>query len=197
MTNAQPDPFANLEAGLRAEPFAVGFRKSDGEALVYGTLLLGAILVITGIFAAMPLISAAALVPLSIAFWHYPMLDKSVPQLGANKDGLFVERLGFIDWGAISALSVNRSSVRSIQLAHLDITLTRPVKDALAKPQTFPFWKRLMMRNWTVQANLEAADRIRIQLHPLNADPGDVVARIKAFRPVLENSEEEGHKVPG
>lgn len=181
MTDAPPDPFAALEAGSKAEPFAVGFRKSDGEALVYGTVFLGVIFLVVGIVAGMPLLSAGALVPLAISFWHYPMIDRSVPQLGANKDGLFVERLGFLDWGAVKSLDLTRTSVRSIQLVHLNIHLTRPVAEAKAKPQAFPVWKQVMMRNWRIETDKTGAETLRVQLNTLNADPDDILARIKDF----------------
>lgn len=82
-------------------PFTVGFNRSQSESIVYGSLILGILFAVIGIVGNLPLLALAALAPLAIAFWHYPMIEKGKPQLGANEDGLYVERIGFIDWAAI------------------------------------------------------------------------------------------------
>ena len=81
-------------------PFTVGFNRSQSESIVYGSLILGILFAVIGIVGNLPLLALAALAPLAIAFWHYPMIEKGKPQLGANEDGLYVERIGFIDWAA-------------------------------------------------------------------------------------------------
>lgn len=174
------DPFDKTET-KGPEPFAIGFDKSSGESLVYGSLILGVIFLAVSFAAGMPLMSLAAVVPLCIAFWHYPMIEKKQPQLGANTDGLFVERIGFIDWAAIRSIDLKRSSVRSIELVTLNVLLTRPLNAAIAKKQTYPVWKRLMMRNWTTTTREHGRDLLAIQLHTLTRDPDQILDRIKAY----------------
>lgn len=183
MVETESDPFASLEEPEKPAPFALGFDKSSGDALVYGAILLGVILAAVGLFSGQYLIMAGALFPLAIAFWHYPMIDRGVPQIGANNDGLFVERLGFVDWGAISGIELVRTSVRTIRLARLKVSLTRPLEDAIVKPERFPIWKRFMMRNWSSRRREDGTDVLTIELHPLTNDPDTVLARLIAFRP--------------
>jgi hypothetical protein len=184
MSNADSDPFGDLEKPKGPSPFAIGFNRSNGEPLVYGGLFVGAFLVIASIVTNMPELALIALAPLAVAFWHYPMLDRRVPQIGANADGFFVERIGFIDWASVRNFELRRTAVRNIQLARLEVTLTRPLADAIAGPQIFPVWKKVMMRNWSVRREADGTDTLVIQLHTLSADPEQVLDQLRAFRKV-------------
>jgi hypothetical protein len=163
------------------EPFAVGFNRSQSESIVYGSLVLGILFAVIGAVGSLPLLALAALAPLGIAYWHYPMIEKGIPQLGANEDGLYVERIGFIDWAAIGTADIKRTSVRSIELVRLDVLLTRSLEDAVEKAQTVPVWKKFMMRNWKRTRREHGQDLIAINLHTLAADPEEILSRIRAF----------------
>lgn len=163
-------------------PFTVGFNRSQSESIVYGSLILGILFAVIGIVGNLPLLALAALAPLAIAFWHYPMIEKGKPQLGANEDGLYVERIGFIDWAAIRMTDVKRTSVRNIELVRLDVLLTRSLDDAVTKAQTFPVWKKFMMRNWKRTPREHGRELIAINLHTLAADPEEILSRIRAFK---------------
>jgi hypothetical protein len=163
-------------------PFTVGFNRSQSEGLVYGSLLLGLLFAAIGIAGGMPLLTVAALAPLAIAYWHYPMIERGKPQLGANEEGLYVERIGFIDWAAIRMTDVKRTSVRNIELVRLDVLLTRPLDDALTRSQSFPIWKKFMMRNWKRTPREHGRELIAINLHTLAADPDEILERIRAFK---------------
>ncbi|WP_152503005.1 hypothetical protein [Labrenzia sp. THAF82] len=163
-------------------PFAIGYNRSQGEGLVYGCMLLGLIMVVVGIAADLPLLSLAALVPLGIAYWHYPMVEKGHPQLGANEDGLFVERIGFINWAAVHEIDIKRTSVRNIILVRLEIQLNCPLKEAIKKDQALPPWKKLMLRNWRCRRNETDRDTVIVNLHTLAADPDEIFQRIRRYK---------------
>jgi hypothetical protein len=168
----------------RPEPvaFTVGFNRGQSEGLVFGSLLLGIMFVVTGLVGELPLLAIAGLAPLGIAYWHFPMIEKGRPQLGASEDGLYVERIGFIDWAAIRMTDVKRTSVRNMELVRLDVLLTRSLDDAVSKAQTFPVWKRFMMRNWKRTPREHGRELIAINLHTLAADPEEILSRIRAFK---------------
>lgn len=182
MSEPGADPFDEIDTQTGPQPFAIGFEKSGGESLVYGSAVVGAILVLVGSVAGMPYLAAGAIIPLGIAFWHFPMVDRSQPQLGANRDGLFVERIGFIDWAAIRDLALSETAVRSIRLVSLEIHLTRPLPEAVSKPQAFPLWKQVMMRNWSVYRQADGTDVLKVRLHPLTNDPEQILTRVRQFR---------------
>ncbi|WP_346910434.1 hypothetical protein [uncultured Roseibium sp.] len=184
MSKTDSDPFSDLEKPKGPSPFAIGFNRSNGDPMVYGGLFVGAFLVIASIVADMPELALIALAPLAVAFWHYPMLDRRVPQLGANADGFFVERIGFIDWASIRKLELRRTAVRNIQLASLEVSLTRSLADAVTGPQIFPVWKKVMMRNWSTRREADGTDTLVIRLHTLSADPEQVLAQLRTFRNV-------------
>lgn len=163
-------------------PFTVSFNRSQSEVIFFGCLLLGALFAAIGIFADIPLLALAAVAPVAMAYWHYPLIEKGKPQLGANEDGLYVERIGFIDWGAIRMTDVKRSKVRNSELIRLDVLLTRSLENAVSKAQTFPIWKKFMKRNWKRSRREHGRELIAIDLHTLAADPDEILERIRAFK---------------
>ncbi len=182
MTEKAADPFADLET-TGPRPFAVGYPKSSGEAIVYGGLLFGAGFVILGLFGGIKPMALLSIIPLLVAFWHYPLIDTGQPQLGANDDGLFVERIGFIDWAAVRNMQIARTSVRSIELITLEIDLTRPLSEAVEKKQLFPLWKSVMTRNWKAFRQPDGTDHLSVRLNTLTGDPDEILDRLRAYRP--------------
>lgn len=165
-------------------PFTVSYNRQQSESIFYGCLVLGACFAAVGVAGGLPLLAFASLAPFAFAYWHFPMIEKGKPQLGANEEGLYVERIGFIDWAAIRMTDVKRTSVRNIELVRLDVLLTRPLDAATAKAQTFPFWKKFMMRNWKRIKREHGRELIEIDLHTLSANPDEILSRIRAFKPV-------------
>lgn len=184
MTPSGADPFDELETSIGPKPFAIGFDKSSSEGLVYGSAILGGIFVVVSIAANLPLMALAALLPLAVAFWHYPMVERRTPQVGASAEGLFVERIGFIDWAAVRRFELVRTSVRNIRLVTLEVSLNRSLPESVAKPQLFPLWKSVMMRSWKIRHQENGNDTLLIQLHPLTNDSDEVINRLRAFRDV-------------
>lgn len=163
-------------------PFTVGYERRNSEAIVYGCFLLVIMFVVIGAVSGHYLMFFAALGPAAIGYWHYPILERNRPQLGASEDGLFVERIGFIDWAAIRMIDLSRTSVRNIDLIKLNVLLTRPLEDAVTKGQTTPVWKKFMMRNWKRSRREHGRELIAINLHTLVGDPEEVLSRIRAFK---------------
>jgi hypothetical protein len=163
-------------------PFTVGFNRGQSEGIVYGCALLGVLFAVIGLVGDLPLLALAGAAPLAMAYWHYPMIEKGKPQLGANEEGLYVERIGFIDWAAIRMTDVKRTSARNMELVRLDVLLTRPLENAVTKAQSFPLWKKFMMRNWKRTPREHGRELIAINLHTLAADPDEILSRIRAFK---------------
>lgn len=163
-------------------PFTVGYERNNSEAIVFGCLIFGVLFLIVGVVGKVPLLAIAGIAPLATAYWHFPMIDKGRPQLGANEDGLYVERIGFIDWGAIRMAEINRSKARNIDQVKLNVLLTRPITDAVSKAQQTPLWKKFMMRNWKRSPREHGRELVAINLHTLAADPDEILNRIRAFK---------------
>lgn len=182
MANRPADPFSTDDARPEAEPFAVGYNRSSGEAIVYGGVFMAVACTALAALFKMPILNILAIVPFGVGLWHLPMIEKQVPQLGANKDGLFVERIGFLNWADIKAIGLSSTAVRTMELTTLEITLSRPLEEAIAKPQAFPFWKKLMIRNWQTRKLSDGDVLVCVQLHTLKANPSDVLQKLRAFR---------------
>jgi hypothetical protein len=179
--NSEKDISAQA-AGLAPAPFAIGFNRNNGESFVYGCLVFGILISVVGVAAQVPYLALGSVIPVGIAYWHYPMIEKGLPQLGANSSGLFVERIGQISWSAIRDIKLKQTSVRNIMLFRLEVLLNRPVEDAVTQAHTFPLWKNFMMRNWKKTRQKDGETLIAIDLHTLTGDPDDILSRIRAFK---------------
>lgn len=168
-------------AGFAPASFAVGFDRKQGESFVYGCVVFTILVAVVGVAAQVPYLALGSLVPLAIAYWHYPMIEKGLPQLAADRSGLFVERLGLIDWAAIQGFDLRKTSVRNIILVKLDIGLNRPVDQAVIRPHQVPFWKKVMMRNWKIN---HGGDKncVTVELHPLVGSPEEILSRLQTFK---------------
>jgi hypothetical protein len=179
--NSEKD-FSAQAAGLAPVPFAVGFNRNNGESFVYGCVIFGILVAVIGVVAQVPYLTLVSVVPVGIAYWHYPMIEKDLPQLGANNGGLFVERIGQLNWSAIRKIDLKRTSVRNILLVRLEILLSCPLEEAVVQAHTFPMWKNFMMRNWKKTRQENGTALIAVDLHTLTGDPEEILSRIRAFR---------------
>ncbi|WP_310621022.1 hypothetical protein [Flexibacterium corallicola] len=171
------------------EPFAVGFKKKAGEPLVYGSFLMGA--VAFGLFlVTRELGFALASVPaFMLSYWYYPMIA-NWPQIGANSEGLFLERLGFIEWSSIESVEFYKTSVRSMVFKCLRVRLHSSLESCAVKKEVFPFWRRFMFRNWKRVPLEGQREMILVPLHVLNADAEQVYRQTKGFVPIHQNVRE-------
>ncbi|GAA0778181.1 hypothetical protein E1180_06610 [Roseibium denhamense] len=164
------------------KPFTVGFNRRTSEGLFYGCIGIGIVFAAVSVVGGLPLLAPAAIAPFAMAYWHFPMIEKGKPQLGANEEGLYVERIGFIDWSAIRMTDVHRTKVRNNEQVKLHVLLTRSLEDAVSQAQTCPFWKKFMMRNWKRTPREHGRELIAINLHTLEADPEEILSRIRTFK---------------
>jgi len=169
--------------GPQSGPCAVGFEPASGDLLVYGMAAFGIALLIIGLGSGRSLLAMAAMGPLALSFWNYPLIDKSAPQLATRADGLFVERLGLIPWAEIADLELKQTAVRNMLLARLVVTLHRPFADIALRPHHTASWKRWMMRNWSLHKSKDDADRVVIDLHPLTGTPQTLLEKARSFLP--------------
>lgn len=165
-------------------PFTVGYKRGSGEVTVFGNLALGAIFISTGFLTGLPLLSVAGLAPIAYAYRSYPMLEAGRPQLGANADGLYIDRIGFIDWKAIRMTEIGQNPKETKDRVLLNVLLTRPTGDAVTKAQKIPVWKKYMMRNWKRSQREHGRELIAVNLQTLDADPDDILSRIRTFKRV-------------
>ncbi|SDQ81970.1 hypothetical protein [Pseudovibrio sp. Tun.PSC04-5.I4] len=163
-----------------AEPFAVGYKKGTGEPVIYGSFLLGAALLGTGIVTGSPIPALASLPVFLSVYWHYPYIDKR-PQLGAKEEGLYIERIGFIRWSAISELSIYTSAIRSMEFRQLRIQLNAPLKECIAKPAQRSMMRAFMRKNWRLKKEQVSAPVLEVDLHHLACDPEKLLERTKQF----------------
>lgn len=173
------DPWQQDPSGPR--PFAVGYRKSAGESLVYGGLFLAAVGAAAFALGANPgfLLLAAAGAGSSVHFM--PLIERKRPQLGASVDGLYVRGIGFIAWQEIAGFDLFTTSVRSIEMHTLIIELVRPLEEAAVREESRSPWRALMARCY----RRRGPKRLEVPLHTLNGPPGEILARLRDFRPPL------------
>lgn len=177
-----PDSFDDGAPEPMPKAFAVGYDLRSGEALVYG----GAVLIIIGslvtIVRGEPFALVLSLVGLGAVFYFRPLVETRRPQLGANMQGLYVERIGVIGWGAIAELDVFETNLRTMHFTKLIVRLASPLEQAVVEPEPVPWWRHWMSRNWVLKG-----DRLEIKLDTLKAEPGAVVRRLKAFHRLVAN----------
>ncbi|MBA5776328.1 hypothetical protein H2509_04220 [Stappia sp. F7233] len=170
-------------AGRTPRPFAIGYRKGAGEALVYGALVAGLLCVVAAVLHGSGLILLGVLPAGFCAYRFYPMVETRTPQLGANAEGLFVEGIGFIYWQSIAQVDLFQTSVRNIRLAALRVTLNGSLEDSLAKRLERPSVRMLMTRSWKVR-RWPGGDGLEVELHPLDGDPHEILERVRDFLPL-------------
>jgi len=174
------EPDSHDPAGADPEPvprsFAVGYNPMAGEMFVYG----GAVLVVIGCIVTVvqgnPVALLLSLIGLGSTVYYRPLIEARRPQLGANMQGLYVERIGIVGWRAVTGLEMTETFIRNMRFAKLVVTLKVPLEQAVVEPEQFPAWRRYTSRNWT-----QKGDRLEIKLDTLKADPEVVMRRVRAF----------------
>ncbi|MEP3280181.1 MAG: hypothetical protein ABJN26_11505 [Stappiaceae bacterium] len=161
------------------KPLAIGYRSGSGESLVYGSFMAAALGVLLAFITDEPWFLVLAAVGLGGAYYYRPYVESKRPQLGANADGLYLERLGFIAWADIADIQLFETSVRSIQLQTLKISLNRPLKETISKPEKPNVFRYLMARCW----RRTGPRSVDIAIHSLEANPDNLLARLRSFLP--------------
>ena len=178
MSQFDLDPWQEEQSS--AEPFALGYRKGTGEPVVYGSLLLGAAVLGTGIVSG-SLIPALASLPVFLSVhWHYPFIDKR-PQMAANETGLYLERLGVLRWSSIADLSLYTTAVRTMEFSQLRIQLKGPVEECLVQREPQSLLRLAMRKNWRLKQARSNAPVLEVDLHLLACAPETLIQRTRQF----------------
>lgn len=161
-----------------AGPFATGYRPHGGDMMVYGGGTLTLVGAVAAVVNAEPWFFLAGLVGALTAFHFHPTLETGRAQLGADHRGVFVDRVGLIDWSAVVDMRIERRTLRTMNLAWLVLMLDRPVSAALLVPDRVPPLRRLTSRNARVSKRA-----VRVPLHTLAMPTAGIEARLAALRP--------------
>ncbi len=168
------EPETGPQAGT---PLAIGYRSGSGDTLVYGSFMVAALGVLLAFTTEQPWFLILAACGFWGAYYYHPYIETKRPQLGANQNGLYLERLGFLSWGDIADMELFETSVRSIRLQTLKVSLHRPLSDSVAKPEKFNPFRVLMIRCW----RQTGATSLEIAVHTLEANPNNLLHRLRSF----------------
>lgn len=159
------------------ERFATGFAKTTGDVFVFGALFLAALAVGFGVYFRTDGFFVGALVCLISAFYFYPYADVKHVQLGADARGLYVGGLGLIDWKAVENVELIRVAVRRVERAELSVVLNKPLEQALLVADETPWWRALMVHNWSDRGD----GRVVVRLEQLKASPDQIESDLMPF----------------
>lgn len=156
--------------------FAVGYAKGKGTFRVIITAALAILLtgatIQTGSNVALALAAFFAVA----AFYFFPLIETGRPRLGAGEHGIFVEGFGVLAWRSVSDIRLASRAVRSILVQELQITLSRPLSQAvIADWRDLPYHRLLMRLPW----RMPNENTIYVNLEPFGGDPEQIVAEIK------------------
>ena len=183
--NASPPP--RPEGGGEGEPaggpraFAVGYKPHGGDLMVYGGGAMTVVGVLATVVNGQPGFLLASIVGSLSALYFQPTMDLKSPQLGANRSGLYVARVGFIPWSEITEIHVEHRALRTMRLATLVVGTARPLKEAVSEPDRVPPMRRLMSRNARVSGG-----KLRVPLHTLAMNPDVIEARLRELHGLPE-----------
>lgn len=157
--------------------FAVGYRAHSGDLMVYGGGALTLIGVLATVVQGTPVYLLASIVGTLSALYFQPTIDLKTPQLGANQQGLYLARIGFMPWEEIAEIRVERRALRTMNLATLIVRTAHPLAQSVTEPDRVPFLARFTSRN----ARVSRDGTIRAPLHPLAMNPDVIETRLRAL----------------
>lgn len=156
--------------------FSTGFEQRSGEMMVYGGVLVGLFALSVAIPRESFALFVVSAVAFAVAYYHWPLVQRTRAQLAVAERGFAVAGLGVISWDAIRTADIVERAVRSIRNAELHLSLSRPLPLALVEAERPSLARQLMYRVWRVPQ----PDRIVIKLEPLHASPEEIVAVVRA-----------------
>jgi hypothetical protein len=158
----------------------VNYLSGSGDMMAYGGLVVAALGVLAFMVQGQAVLLLMVPVGLLTSAYFYPLIEKGVVRLGADRRGLYFERLGIVPWDAIHSIRHERRALRTLALHTLHVELSGDPLLVVREREPVPFWKNLMARAWKQHGQV-----LRVELHPLAKDPDELVARLFAFRPDL------------
>lgn len=163
-------------AAPHRQAFATGFEQRSGEMMVYGGILIGLFALSVAIPRESLALFAVSAVAFAVAYYYWPLVQRTRTQLAVAERGLAVAGLGVISWDAIRTVDIIDRAVRSIRNAELHLSLSRPLPLALAETERPSLGQQFMYRIWRVPQ----PDRVVIKLEPLHASPEEIQAMVRA-----------------
>lgn len=156
--------------------YSVGYGRGKGTFRVYITAFLA-------IVCAAATISTGNNVTMILAaffgvasFYFYPLIETDRPRLGASEYGIFIEGFGVIAWRSVSDVKLATRAVRTIIIKELQITLNRPMGEAVIVDwRKLPLHRLLMRLPWRMPDD----HTILIDLEPFAQPPELIVEEIK------------------
>ena len=174
---AGSNPFENDSA---PRSLGVNYLPGSGDMMAYGGLVVAGLGVLAWLVQGQPVFLSMCPVGLAVSFYFYPLIEKGVVRIGADRRGLFFEGLGIVPWDAVKAVHHQQRALRSLRLHTLFVELTDAPGAVVIDPAPLPFWRRFMARAWKGHGTV-----ITAELHPLAKDPANLVDRLLAFQPHL------------
>lgn len=160
---------------LSATSFAVGYAPGKGQFRVYLTAL-------AGIASAAGFIAWGNGVALALAvffgcasFYFYPLIESERARIGAGEHGIFIEGFGVIPWRAVGDIALRSYAVRTMINEEIQITLSRPLSQALMSDWRSLPWPRLLMRlPWSMTSD----NVVHIKMEPFAGTAEGTHARL-------------------
>ena len=164
--------------------FTVCYGSDRGDFRFFVSALIGSVSVIVLVVAGQPLALAVALLFLGSAYYHFPLVEKKVPRLGASQYGIFVDGFGIIDWRAVADIEIRTYAVRSIENKELVIELNRDVDAALISDwRKLPIYRLLMKLPW----RLRDERVLSVQLEPFSINKDKLLETLQRMRSFYRN----------
>ena len=165
---------AEAEAG--ASGFTVGYARGKGTFRVIITAALAIVFAGATITTGSNLTLLLATFFAIAAFYFFPLLETGKARFGASEYGIFIEGFGVIAWRSVSGIRLATRAVRSIIIHELEITLSRPLGQAvIADWRKMPTHRLLMRLPWRMPDD----HTILIDLEPFSGRPEAIVAEFQ------------------
>ncbi len=164
--------------------FTVCYGSDRGDFRFFVSALIGCVSVLVFLVVGQPLALATALLFLCSAYYHFPLVEKKVPRIGASQYGIFVDGFGIIDWRAVKDIEIRTYAVRSIENKELIIELNRDVDAALISDwRKLPVHRLLMKLPWRLRD-----DRVlSVLLEPFAVDKDKLLETLQQMRTFYDN----------
>lgn len=167
-------------SGQPPRSIGVNYLPGSGDMMAYGGVVLAGLGVLAWIVRADPIFLWMVPVGVGAAAYFYPLVEKGVVRLGADRRGMYFERLGIIPWDKISRVRHTQRALRNLRLHTLEVEVNGDLRELAIDPEPDPLWKRYMSKAWSNNGST-----ISVELHPLAKDPEDFLTHLFAFRPEL------------
>ena len=153
------------------------YRSGIGESMVYGPLVIAAILTLGAVSQGLPFLFLSIPIGLGFALFHLPMVQQGKVPLAAESRGVAVGGLGLIPWSSIRAIAYRERQLRTMRLGEIVISMVNEPEKAMVQREKVPMWRQWQTKIW----RFDDHDLI-IDLRSIDGDPNAVYQAIEDFR---------------